>query len=807
MILLFSLLSLNLSGQLHINEICSSNRSSLTDSYGETPDWIELYNAGESTISLQNFYLTDDSLEFDKYQLPDFSLEAKSFVIIFASDRDETTDEIHTNFKLSSAGEGLFLSDLLGSSIDEIVFPELNVDHSFGKSEDGSGSWVIFDYPTPGETNSTSSPFVNMLAPGLSHKSGLYSDAFELRISSNPNNNIARYTTDGTYVNINSNVLENVTISETTNLRVAFFDEMGNKGNEKNVIYLFDNIHHLPVVHISAEDEKLFDDEIGIFERGPDAESDYPFYGSNFWKDIEVPISFTYFEDNKLQLEYKLGMKIHGGKASRTNPMHSLRLIADLEYGTNEMDYKFFPESTNTRFKRLVLRNASGDFNYTHFRDGYLARYFAKENLNLDLIQFRPAVVYINGEYYGLLFFREKIDKFYVEEHYGYTEDEIDLLEKDTLIVEGNFDLFNEHLDFLYSNDLSNDENFEIIKSNFDVDQYIDYFAAQSIVNNTDWPRNNIKYWRAKENGKWRYFLFDMDVSMGRHGWTTADQNYLGEWVDTLSNAKFYDIMLKLWENPTYKNEFITRYCDLLNSTFKVENWLEETVNTKENLEPEIIRQFERWSDNAYETWVDRRIPELYEFVELREDYARDFLRQRFDLSDAEKLNLKVEPPSAGFYNVNTIQVNEMPWEGFYFDEIESNLTANANPGFTFSHWEIKGNATSTEDINNLRIKDFSDLEIIAHFDGEFQGSEAILLPNPSSGLFNINFANNDNASVSFTIYDQLGKNVFSEETDVLFAGDNTISLNVSFLNAGVYFLEIDLGEYQETKKLIIHDD
>ncbi len=806
-ILFFFSFSINLSSQIKINELCSSNRSVLSDSYGETPDWIELYNDSNEMINLDGFYISDDELEWNKYQLPDVELSPFSFVLIYASSRDEFTDEIHANFKLSSLGEGVFLSNNDGELIDAIETPSLNVDFSYGRKEDGEDEWVFFDMPSPDTSNVNSSPYLNLLAPSLNFKSGVYFEEINVSLSSNPNDFIARYTIDGTRVNKNSPIFNELNVSETTNLRIAYFDENDFKGNEFNAIYFFESFHQLPVAHISVDNEKVFDEIIGVFEKGPDADTEYPFYGANFWKDLEIPISFTYFENDELKVDDKLAMKIHGGKASRTNPMHSIRLIADVEYGTEEMNFQFFPESENTRFKRLVLRNASGDYNYTHFRDGYLARYFAKEKLDLDLIQFRPTVVYINGEYYGLHHLREKIDKYYIEEHYGFNEDEIDLLEKDTQVVEGDFDIFNEHLSFLLENDLSVDTNFDVVSKNFDVNHFMDYFAAQSIVNNTDWPRNNIKYWRAKDGGKWRYFLFDMDVAMGRHGWTVADQNYMGEWIDTLSNARFYDIMKKLWENENYKNDFITRYCDLLNSTFKSEKWTEETVHTKTNLEPEIERQFEVWSDGRFEWWQETAIPNLYDFTEQREDYARSFLGDRFELDNAENITISVDPPSAGYFEVNTLEVHELPWDGYYFGELESSLVVHPNPGFTFSHWEIIGNVETNINVNKLDIRNFDDLEVIAHFEGAFQGPNTFIYPNPSSGEISIEFINNANSPVTISVYDNLGRLVYTEIIDDLFAGDNELNVNLSNLENGIYFLELDLEEYKEIKKILIQNE
>ena len=48
-----------------INELLASNSANAQDAQGEYADWVELYNAGESTADLSGMYLTDNLQESD----------------------------------------------------------------------------------------------------------------------------------------------------------------------------------------------------------------------------------------------------------------------------------------------------------------------------------------------------------------------------------------------------------------------------------------------------------------------------------------------------------------------------------------------------------------------------------------------------------------------------------------------------------------------------------------------------------------------------------------------------------------------
>jgi hypothetical protein len=172
---------------LVINELMSDNDLTISDEFGEYPDWIELYNAGEVQVNLADYYLSDDLMEPREWQLPDSILDPGAFVLVFASDRDTL---FHANFKISSAGEGIYLFDLSGNQVQAVDSVPLRGDQSWGRVLDGSEQWKIFHQPSPGSSNNLG----NALA--FSHPRGFYREPFMLEIFSEREAEI-RYTLDG----------------------------------------------------------------------------------------------------------------------------------------------------------------------------------------------------------------------------------------------------------------------------------------------------------------------------------------------------------------------------------------------------------------------------------------------------------------------------------------------------------------------------------------------------------------------------------------------------------------------------------
>ncbi len=108
-----------LAGQIVISEFLADNETGLIDQDGDTSDWIELHNRGNSAIDLGGWYLTDRSDELTQWQLPSVTIAPDDYLLVFASNKNRALagQELHTNFRLAAGGEYLALVEPDGTTI------------------------------------------------------------------------------------------------------------------------------------------------------------------------------------------------------------------------------------------------------------------------------------------------------------------------------------------------------------------------------------------------------------------------------------------------------------------------------------------------------------------------------------------------------------------------------------------------------------------------------------------------------------------------------------------------------------------
>lgn len=166
------------SGALVINEICASSITTLKDEDGDYPDWIEIHNTTNQTIDLSNYALSDSTDKLVKWRFPQGSTIAPNgYFVVFASKKDRAAAEgswPHANFKLRSNGETVILSDIQGRMVDMVTYDLLSADTSWGRDEEGDGSFKVFTSPTPGLPNTRAGMTAMDTALCLANTSGLY---------------------------------------------------------------------------------------------------------------------------------------------------------------------------------------------------------------------------------------------------------------------------------------------------------------------------------------------------------------------------------------------------------------------------------------------------------------------------------------------------------------------------------------------------------------------------------------------------------------------------------------------------------
>jgi len=599
---------------------------------------------------------------------------------------------LHCTFKLKK-GETLTLQNEKGKIVDQFEVAKTHLDHSWGRAKDGNKTWHIFDTPTPNASNNTQKGYPCYTPkPKITPTSGFYDKEISLEVEENDLLKKAKihYTLDGSLPTTSSPIFKkNLVIDTTRVVRIQAFTNECLTSSENTYTYFIDDHPTLPVVSLVSEPDNFFSDEKGIYVEGPDAEPKHPKKGANYWEEWEIPVEFEYFDlEGKKVVKQKVGVQINGG-GSRTKAMKSLRVCARGQYGKKTLNAPFFEERTNTKFKRILLKNGGQSFGKPHIVDALMHR-IVSDLGTINTQAFQPAVVYINGEYWGVHNIREKLSEHYLIENHDLNPDSIAMLGgSGTVRIEGKGHQkeFKKWADEIKESDLSDPVLYQKFTDYWNVENFCDYFITQIYLLNVDWTRvGNVKFWRHPDhnNNKWEYFLCDTDLTMARR--TSLDKNHLN-FVMT-DNYLHFKILRAALKNEGFKSYFLMRYLDLLNTTYAPQNVIAHIDSMTAQIAPEMPRHSKRWK-LKFEKWEGKYIAELKEFALERPDYAIEYLKDTFFLQEPLSVELGMAPINGGKVHINTITIEEFPFIGKYWQEQDINVTAEPAPGYVFSHWIV----------------------------------------------------------------------------------------------------------------------
>ncbi len=608
----------------------------------------------------------------------------------------------HLNFKLSSEGETIILSDPDSVLVNEITFPFLKPDESYGRSEADENVFYIFQSPTPLGLNNTEGFTSRLADPEINLNGGAYPASIELSINGTSSGSIVHFTTDGSAPTENSEVfgVNPRTVSSTTTYKFIAIESGSLPSNVITQTYLIGEEHDLPIVSLSTHPDNLWSDQSGIYVEGTNGIEGNCTGPRNWNQDWEIPINIELYEtDGSLAFNSGAGAKIFGG-CSRTNPAKSLSIFFRGEYGNSELNYKLFDEKDIDTFQAFVLRNSGNDFTsqgHSMFRDGLMKTLV--EDADLDYQAFRPAVLYLNGEYWGIHNIREKINEHFIQSNSNADSDEIDLLEGEGWLIHGSADSYNEFISALGSADMSNMVEYQELENMIDIDNYIDYMTAQIYYANTDWPGNNIKFWRDRRiNGKWRWILYDTDFGFGLSYGGHVDHNTLEFALDPVGpvwpNPPWSTfIFRKMNESPVFVEKFVNRMSDLMNTSFSTDFVHHVVDSLSSKIELEIPRHVEKWGVSV-ESW-EAQVELLKNFAFERTGNMQTYLMGQYDLLPTSTITVNTSDENQGIVKVNRVIPDSYPWEGKYFREFSIPVTAIPKRGYKFTGWS--GGSNSTE--------------------------------------------------------------------------------------------------------------
>ncbi|MBU0472967.1 MAG: CotH kinase family protein [Bacteroidetes bacterium] len=697
-----------------INEVMASNDSTFYDEDSEASDWIELYNTSSEQINLAGYFLSDDSSNIKKWQFENTNINSGEYLIVFASDKDTVMNYSHTNFKISASGETIILSDSMGNLVDQIDVPVSLTDISYGRLNDANTIWT-FQTPTPGAANAGNSIESNNDKILVSPSAGFYAAPISVELSAS---NEIYYTLDGSDPDTNSSKYNGLlSINKTSILKATSFNEIHVPSQTVYQSYFINENTNLPVISLFIDPDNFFSADSGIYV--------------NYEEDWEKPAHIDFFDDDKnLGFSENVAINIYGGYTRRF-VQKSLAVKFKSEYGNNKLEYELFPGFDVTTFKSFILRNSGNDFDQTHIRDAFMQTLV--KDLDIDYLEYRPAVTFINGEYWGIYNIREKISEHYVANRYGVDPDNIDMMDGYSAynddendpdgeyglwvgnleVVHGDTVNYKQLIDYLNTEDLSTDEAYNFIDNMIDIDECLLYYAAQVYYNSQDWPANNSKYWRERTpEGKWRWILYDLDFGFNLYEYNNEGNNedhvdyvFSGDpsqrpWSKPVESTF---IPRKIVENSKIKNQFVNQVADLLNSNFKKDRVLSIMNEIADHIANDIGRHRTRFNLNG------DNLNRMISFAQNRPTYLRNHVRNFFD--SGSDCSIKINTKGRGKVKINslTLMPEDLPWSGVYFQDNTIHLNAIPEPGYKFDGWGgTKISKETSLDIAGIRSIDLT---------------------------------------------------------------------------------------------------
>ncbi len=743
--------------KLVINEICTDNELVAVNEEEIVADYIELYNAGEISNSLEDVYISDDDNDLNKWKIADSIIPAKGYVVIPLADESISLKK--------SGGETIYLSDGSGKIIDQIATCELDYDQAYARTEDGGSDWRIVSC-TPGKTNRDAEQISNVYVkpPQLSVESGLYTEEFDLTILSD-NGTVVYYTMDGTTptkenaiqyqkpikisdASENRNILSacedfsandyyipDYLVDKGTVIKARSYDGEGNYSDVVTSIFFVDgknniisekyDISNIPILSLVADPNDLcgydrgilvlggkFDEYIASLNGEPVLEENLYDYKvvANFnqkGRAWEREAQFAFFENGELQLEQQVGIRKRG-KSSSSGAQKGFNIYAR-DYFSDSSDIEYDMFHTGKITDKITLK-----YGKCLLKDGFITDLVWDRKL--IPLNYTPVSFFLNGEYWGTYTLIERYGEEFFKNYYG--------INNVTVFCNGDIDIGNQQdtlrdvIKWAGENDLSLEENYAVIEQSVDLQSLIDYYCTRIYMDDIDSHETyNMMAWKPElddsniyADGKWHWAIYDIDASL-----VDYTRNNLTETIREGRPAFLEHTLIKaLLHNDKFRNEFVVSFSDMMNFNFSADIVLplyeQKVSELYDALQYNELRFYGKSIDES-------QFEAEKEFFQNRSEYILKYLREAFDLKEPVEMSISTSDGASKVQiNTSDVQVNEVSKSMIYFPDIEIQLSVLSESEESFCEWIIRENGnewTSTDLSITLEPKEGTEIIIV----------------------------------------------------------------------------------------------
>lgn len=709
----------NANSEVRISEIMTNNVATVLSETYNYDGYVEFYNDG-SSFNLKGWKVTsvkegkeDWTVTLDSsHNLP------KGYSLLFFADKEissTTASKMKSNYAGSVGGK---LSTDEGSSITfekDGKKIQLEYNQQYPHISYCTDGYMI---PTPGaENNKLVTPITNRVAAPTvkTGKPGLYQEEVSVELECQTSGAKIYYTTNGDIPTEKSSVYSGaIKINKPTSLRArAYKDGMLYSEIMTGSYILPDEWHNncvnnadpLPVVSITANYKDINDEMIGIYVVGKNGKLGCEKV-ANYNQDWMRSANFEYFLNGECVDNQEVEIGVYGG-CTRVHVGKSLKIKANKRSGKNKMNYtSFFPSRPYKKYKSLALRNGGNGYQFTQprWRDMYIQS--LTEGMDIDRQLAQPVAFYLNGEFYGMFFITERTNEDYLYHNYGLDEDEIDMftMSGSYQLEAGTTDALNKMLNYVKKS--YNDADFyDKLDNMIDINEYMNYQIIEQYVGNTDWVTNNLKIWRKRDGGKFRWILFDTDFGLSPRA-TAVDTNMIDFTARNLktSSSTAQCIMQAVLKNEDLRWRFLDQYLDCLENQFTDErietNW--DSLWKMSEYEMCATMSHTRFLDCPAEfASYQSDCETMRQFAKDRRPIIVKQLKKEYELGD-NQTNVKIravfpnnEEPIFNFL-INKRELNGIKYDTKRYANSRIKIEPEAPYGYKLSRWEM----------NNEMIKD-----------------------------------------------------------------------------------------------------
>lgn len=588
-------------------------------------DWLEITNTGNGKVNLRGYTIRLGMAGEKAYTFDSVYLSIDQYMGIYCADKPLNARS--TGFKIPAQNAVLSLWNAAGELIDFVRLGTQYANISCGRAA-GEVHLSYFANDTFGSKNRMA--YAGRAdAPALSLPGGRYDGAVTVSTQAQPGA-VVRYTNNGSVPTADDGIFtDSATFAETTSLTVCAFVDGLLPSEPVSATYVIGLEVDTPVVCLTVDRVHLYGESDGILAKGS---GEKPNYAQNW----EYPATFEYMDAaGNLVLSQRCGIGVQGN-SSRVNLQKSFQLAARKAYGDGSFHFNPFENRDFTSYRSLNLRAAGSEGNTsTRFRDAFLSS--LAEGTHMLYADAQPVLVYLNGRLWGQYNLRERMNKHFVAQHNGITdeatEDAIDLLSENGNVVHNGDDADYKALSrFMKKNDLKIQANLDYVLSQMDVDSYFDYVCFMLITGNRD--LSNTRFYRVP-GGKWTWMLCDLDRAMEHVDNTSAF------WLYTLKIDHAQEYMTDhvpfaaLMKVPAMREKFLSRLGELLAEKFTPDALTAGVDAWAARLAPLIPYHMERWELATPHYW-DVQVRELRGIVQERPALVVKYAQQYFRLSDED---------------------------------------------------------------------------------------------------------------------------------------------------------------------------